>query len=78
MGEFLRNNWFWIALLVFFFWMHRSGAGCGGGHGGGHQSGGGGGCGGHAGHTGYGDSETGGGPKEEETKSLPAGGSHRH
>ena len=32
MGEFLQNNWFWIALVVF-FWMHASGMGCGG-HGG--------------------------------------------
>ena len=29
MLEFLRNNWFWIAMAVFFVWMHRSGAGCG-------------------------------------------------
>ena len=40
MLEFLRNNWFWIAMAVFFVWMHGSGAGCGGrrghtGHGGG-------------------------------------------
>ena len=33
MGEFLQNNWFWIAVLVFFVWMHASGMGCGG-HGG--------------------------------------------
>jgi hypothetical protein len=39
MGEFLQNNWFWIAVFVFFIWMHASGAGCGG-HGGhkGHSS----------------------------------------
>jgi hypothetical protein len=36
MGEFLQNNWFWIAVIVFFIWMHSSGMGCGGhgGHGG--------------------------------------------
>lgn len=39
MGEFFRNNWIWIALIVFFFWMHSSGAGCGG-HGGAHKHGG--------------------------------------
>jgi hypothetical protein len=33
MGEFLQNNWFWIAVFIFFVWMHASGAGCGG-HGG--------------------------------------------
>jgi len=33
MGEFLQNNWFWIAVFVFFVWMHASGMGCGG-HGG--------------------------------------------
>jgi len=37
MGEFLRNNWFWILLIVLFLWMHRRGGGCGahGQHGGG-------------------------------------------
>jgi len=39
MGEFLQNNWFWIAVFVFFILMHSSGMGCGG-HGG-HQHGGG-------------------------------------
>lgn len=33
MEDFLRNNWIWIALIVFFIWMHGSGMGCGG-HGG--------------------------------------------
>jgi hypothetical protein len=33
MGEFLQNNWFWIAVFIFFVWMHASGMGCGG-HGG--------------------------------------------
>lgn len=33
MGEWLQNNWFWIALVIFFIWMHGSGMGCGG-HGG--------------------------------------------
>ena len=35
MEEFLRNNWFWIALLGLFFFMHRRG-GCGS-HGGRHR-----------------------------------------
>ncbi len=39
MLEFLRNNWLWIAIALFFVWMHRSGAGCGG----------------HSGHAGHGD-----------------------
>ncbi|HSM30659.1 MAG TPA: hypothetical protein VK854_08145 [Woeseiaceae bacterium] len=39
MGDFLQGNWFWILLIVFFIWMHRSGMGCGG-HGGGHRPGG--------------------------------------
>jgi len=41
MGEFLRNNWFWILLIVFFLWMHRRGGGCGahGQHGGGGHGG---------------------------------------
>lgn len=30
MGEFLQNNWFWIAVFVFFIWMHASGMSCGG------------------------------------------------
>jgi hypothetical protein len=39
MGEFLQNNWFWIAVFVFFIWMHASGMGCGGHgrHGGGDE-----------------------------------------
>ena len=24
MGGFLQNNWFWLLLVVFFIWMHRS------------------------------------------------------
>lgn len=72
MGEFLQNNWFWIALIVFFFWMHGSGAGCGGGHGRGHGTGGGG-CGG--GHSGRGGGDE---PGEDTGKRLPAGSSHGH
>jgi hypothetical protein len=34
--EFLQNNWFWIAVFVFFILMHSSGMGCGG-HGGGEE-----------------------------------------
>ena len=26
--EFLKTNWFWIALVVFFIWMNVSGRGC--------------------------------------------------
>jgi hypothetical protein len=33
MGGFLQNNWFWLLLVVFFIWMHRSDMECGG-HGG--------------------------------------------
>lgn len=38
--DWLSENWFWIAIAIFFIWMHR------GGHCGGH--------GGHEGHEGHG------------------------
>ena len=37
MGDFLRENWFWLVLIGGFLWMHSSGRGCGS-HGGGHGS----------------------------------------
>lgn len=30
MGNFLRENWFWIVFAALFIWMHVSGTGCGG------------------------------------------------
>ncbi len=38
MGDFLRDNWFWLVLIGGFLWMHSSGRGCGS-HGGGHGGG---------------------------------------
>lgn len=43
--DWLRENWFWLAVVVLFLWMHGKMHGAHGGHGG---HGGGGGCGGHA------------------------------
>jgi hypothetical protein len=73
-GEFFLGNWYWIALIAFFFFMRRSGMGCCGS---GRQdgSGGGRGCAGgeHGGHPRDGRPGDGGEPKEEENKMLPAG-----
>jgi len=49
--DWLRENWFWIAIVVFFIWMHK---GMHGGHG--HGGGGHGGHGG-AGHHGHEEKE---------------------
>lgn len=62
MGEFLQNNWFWLLLIVFFFWMHGSGMGCGG-HGG------------HSGHGRHGRQQPKDG-EADSTRSEPSG--HRH
>ncbi len=51
--DWLRENWFWVAILVLFVWMHV------GGHGHGCHGGGGHGHGGHGGHPGSGGAETG-------------------
>ena len=34
--EWFQQNWFWLAVLILFMWMHVGGHGCGGhgGHGG--------------------------------------------
>jgi len=32
--EWLRENWFWLAIVVFFIWMHMGMHGSHGGHGG--------------------------------------------
>lgn len=43
----LRENWLWIAVVIFFFWMHAKMHGGHGAHGGQEGHGGHGGCGSH-------------------------------
>jgi hypothetical protein len=68
--EFLAANWLWIALVVFFVAMHRSGHGCGmhGNHGG------------HAGHAGHTDEagQTGHQHTDHNRPAERADGDHAH
>lgn len=63
--DWLRENWFWLAVVVLFLWMHKEMHGAHGGHGG-H-----GGTGGHRGHSG-GCGGHGGGRDDEEGGSTHA------
>jgi len=72
--DWLRENWFWVAIIVFFFWMHRGhgghGGGCGGGHGG---HGGGSGHGGHGGGGGHAGGHSPGVSQASETEGPETG-----
>lgn len=64
--EWFQQNWFWLAVLILFMWMHVGGHGCGG-HGG------------HGGHSKSRDTEPRNGGREgidANDRDAPSGGSH--